>query len=191
MTLKAARVDCMCFKVRRRVVVSPYLIGACAMWWLSPGNSQEPNHDIPSNAHYSAGGQGWACNHGFTQVAGLCTVDSDVLPSQSAFEVFDGQWRCRSGYHRAGRFCVPGVAPAHAAFVGEGERWECDWGFQKTGSECQEIKPPPHGYIEASGHDWACYPGCGRMTDRCIPMPNPAPADKVTTTPAEEPTPKS
>jgi hypothetical protein len=26
------------------------------LWWLSPGNSQEPNRDIPSNAHYSAGG---------------------------------------------------------------------------------------------------------------------------------------
>lgn len=166
----------MCFKVRRSVVASSYLILAWALCWLSPGHSQEPNRDIPANAHYSAGEQGWTCSHGFTQVAGVCMEDTDVLPSQGAFEVFDGgQWRCRSGYHRAGRFCVPGVAPAHAAFVGEGEHWECDWGFQKTGSECQEIKPPPHGYIEASGHDWACYPGFGRMTDRCVPMPNSAP----------------
>ena len=49
----------MCFEVRRRVVASPYVIFACAMGWLSPGNSQEPSRDIPSNAHYSAGEQGW------------------------------------------------------------------------------------------------------------------------------------
>src|SRR5712664_1382423 len=97
-------VDDMCFEIRRTMVASPYVFFACAMGWLSPGNSQEPNRDIPSNAHYSPGGQGWACNHGFTQVGGLCMGDSDVLPSESAFEVFDGQWRCRSGYHRAGRF---------------------------------------------------------------------------------------
>jgi len=105
----------MCFEVRRRVVASPYGVFVFALWWLSPGNAQEPDRDIPSNAHYSAGGQGWACNRGFTQVAGLCMVDSDVLPSQSAFEVFDGQWRCRPGYHRAGRFYLPGLAPAHAS----------------------------------------------------------------------------
>lgn len=181
----------MCFEVRRKLVTLPYVIFACAMGWLTAGYSQEPNRDIPSNAHYSAGEQGWACNRGFTQVAGICMGDSDVLPSESAFEVFDdGQWRCRSGYHRAGRFCLPGIAPAHAAFVGDAIHWECDWGFQKIGSECQEIKPPPHGYIEASGHDWACYPGFGRMSDRCVPMPNPAPAGEVTT-PTEELTPRS
>jgi multimeric flavodoxin WrbA len=27
-----------------------------SLWWLSPGNSQEPNRDISSNAYYSAGG---------------------------------------------------------------------------------------------------------------------------------------
>jgi hypothetical protein len=181
MKLKTARVDDMCFEPRRRLVAAPYVIFACAMGWLGPGNSQEPSRDIPANAHYSAGGQGWACNHGFTQVAGLCTVDSDVLQSESAFEVFDGQWRCRSGYHSAGRFCLPGIAPPHAAFVGEENRWECDWGFQKIGSQCQEIKPPPHAYIEASGRDWVCFPGFSRMSDRCVPMPDPARAGEATT----------
>jgi hypothetical protein len=189
-TLKAARVDHMCLEVRRKVVASPYVIFACAMGWLGLANSQESNRDIPSNAHYSAGAQGWACNHGFTQVAGLCMVDSDVLPSEGAFEVFDGQWRCRSGYHRAGRFCLPGLPPEHAAFVGGGDHWECDWGFQKIGSQCQEIKPPPHAYIEASGRDWVCFPGFGRESDRCVLIPNPAPAGEATTTPPEELTPR-
>jgi hypothetical protein len=188
MTLRYLQMD-MCFEVRRRVVASPYLVFACAMGWLSPGNSQEPNRDVPSNAHYSAGEQGWACNRGFTQVAGVCMGDSDVLPSASVFEVFDGQWRCRSGYHRAGAFCVPGLAPAHAAFVGGGDHWECDWGFQKTDSQCQEIKPPPHAYIEASGRDWVCFPGFERMSDHCVPMPNPAPAGEVTTPPTSAPPP--
>ena len=190
MKLKAARMDPMCFEVRRKLVASSYVIFICAMWWLSPSHSQEPNHDIPSNAHYSAGAQGWACNRGFTQVAGLCMVDSDFLPSESVFEVYDGQWRCRPGYHRSGRFCLPGIAPTHAAFVGGGDHWECDWGFQKIGSQCQEIKPPPHAYIEASGRDWVCFPGFGRVSDRCVPMPNPARASEATTTPPEELTPK-
>ena len=36
-----------------------YVIFACALSWLSPGYSQQPVRDIPSNAHYSAGEQGW------------------------------------------------------------------------------------------------------------------------------------
>ena len=180
----------MCLEVRRAVVALRYVIFACALSWLSPGYSQQPVRDLPSNAHYSAGEQGWACNHGFTQAAGLCMADSDVVPSQGAFEIFDRQWRCRAGYHYAGRFCVPGVAPEHATFVGGGDHWECEWGFQKTGSQCQEIKAPPHGYIEASGHDWACYPGFARMSDHCVPIADAAPADKGTTTPPEEATPR-
>jgi hypothetical protein len=156
--------------------------------WPGSGNSQEPHRDIPPNAHYTAGAQGWSCNSDFTQVAGLCMRDTDVMPSASAFEIFDGQWRCRPGYHRADKFCVPGVAPEHAAFVANGDHWECDWGFQKTGSQCQEIKPPQHGYIEAAGHDWACYPGFARASDRCVPMTKPAPAAAVAT-PSDAPTP--
>src|SRR5438105_346335 len=98
-------------KMRARAVASPYVIFACALLWLSSSNSQEPHREIPSNAHSNPGEQGWACNPGFTQVAGLCMDDGDVLPGANAFEVFDGQWRCRSGYHRAGKYCVPGVAP--------------------------------------------------------------------------------
>jgi hypothetical protein len=178
--------DDMCFEEGGRILAWRHLIFACAMSWLSLGNAQESNREIPSNAHYSAGEQGWACNHGFTQVGGLCLEDSDALSSQSAFEVFDGQWRCRSGYHRSGKFCVPGVAPEHAAFVGGGDHWECDWGFQKIGSQCQEIKPPPHGYIEASGHDWVCFPGFARNSDHCVPMPNAVPTGEVTATPPED-----
>ena len=176
----------MCLEVRRIVVALRYVIFACATLWLSTGYSQQPVRDLPSNAHYSAGEQGWVCNAGFTQAAGLCMADSDVLPSQGPFEIYDGQWRCRAGYHHAGRFCVPGVAPEHATFVGGGDHWECEWGFQKTGSQCQEIKAPPHGYIEASGHDWACFPGFERMSDHCVPIATAAPADKGTTTPPEE-----
>jgi hypothetical protein len=148
------------------------LVFACAMGWLTLGNAQEPHRDLPSNAHLSGSEQGWTCNYGFTQVAGLCVDDHDIVSSESAFEVFDGQWRCRAGYHRAGKFCVPGIAPEHAAFVKGGDHWECDWGFQKSGSQCQEVKPPPHGYIEASGHDWVCYPGFTRVSDHCVPVPD-------------------
>jgi hypothetical protein len=159
----------------RTIKTSRYVIFACAMAWLSLANTQEPHHDTPSNAHDSADEQGWACNRGFTQVAGRCLEDSDISSSASAFEIFDGQWRCRAGYHRAGKFCVPGIAPEHAAYVGEGDHWECDWGFQKSGSQCQEVKPPPHGYIEASGHDWVCYPGFARVSDHCTPAPTKTP----------------
>ena len=168
----------MCPEVRRKADFWRYVVFACATWWLSLGHAQETHRDLPSNAHYTAGEQGWACNSGFTQVSGLCMEDSETLPSQGAFEFFDGQWRCRSGYHRAGKYCVPGVAPEHAAFVGGGDHWECDWGYQKTGSQCQEIKPPPHGYLDASGHDWLCYPGFARVADHCAPMPNAVPKEK-------------
>jgi hypothetical protein len=167
-------------------VASRYVTFACAMCWLSPGHSQEPHREIPPNAHSSAGEQGWACNYGFTRIAGLCMKDRDVLPSESAFEQFDGQWRCRSGYHREGRYCVPGVAPEHAAFVGEGDHWECDWGFRRSGSQCQEIKPPPHGYIEAAGHDWVCFPGFARVSDHCVSTSNTPPTGEAKPTPAEE-----
>jgi hypothetical protein len=98
--------------------------------------------------------------------------DRDAVPSWSAFEVYDGQWRCRSGYHRDGSFCVPAVAPAHATYVGGGDHWECDWGFQKIVSHCEEIKPPPHAYVDASGRDWVCYPGFERRSDHCVPIPS-------------------
>ncbi len=167
----------------KKITTSRYVTFACAMAYLGLGNTQESRHDIPPNAHYSAGEQGWACNRGFTQVSGRCLEDSDISASAGAFEIFDGQWRCRAGYHRAGKFCVPGIAPEHAAYVGEGDRWECDWGFQKAGAQCQEIKPPPHAYIEASGHDWVCYPGFTRVSDHCAPAPNAAPKSTTTTTP--------
>jgi hypothetical protein len=159
-------------EVRRRITASPPVIFACAIAWLGPAHSQQPNRDIPANAHYNVGAQGWACNRGFTQVAGLCMMDSDVIPSQGAFEVFDGQWRCRSGYHRTGRFCVPGTPPEHAAFVGEGDRWECE-----------EIKPPPHAYIEASGREWVCFPGFERIAEHCVSAQNPPPTGDATATP--------
>jgi hypothetical protein len=172
----------MCVEERKRKpVASSYVMLACASLWLTPGNAQQPTRDLPPNAHYSAGEQGWACNKGFSQVAGSCMADGDDVPSASAFEVFDeGQWRCRPGYHRAGKYCVPATAPAHASYVAGGERWECNWGFQKIAAECREIKPPPHGYIDASGHDWVCYPGFDRISDRCVlakatPHEGPAP----------------
>lgn len=167
----------------KRTTISRCVTFACAMAYLGLGNTQESRHDIPPNAHYSAGEQGWSCNRGFTQVSGRCLEDSDIAASAGAFEIFDGQWRCRAGYHRAGQFCVPGIAPEHAAYVGEGDHWECDWGFQKAGAQCQEIKPPPHGYIEASGHDWVCYPGFTRVSDHCAPASSVAPKGETTTTP--------
>ena len=169
--------------ISRKIVRLPFVIFACALWWLSPGHAQEVDHDIPANAHYAAGQQGWACNRGYTQISGLCMEDSAIMPSDGAFEYSDGQWRCRSGYHRAGKYCVPGVAPEHASFVGDGEHWECDWGFRKIGAGCQEIKPPAHAYIEATGRDWVCFPGFGRVLDRCVPMSSAAPKEEATTTP--------
>jgi hypothetical protein len=169
---------------------APYALFACALMWLSPSHSQEPHRDIPRNAHFSAGEQGWACNEGFRQVAGLCMEESGEVPSWSAFEVFDGQWRCRPGYHRAGSFCVPATAPAHATYIGSGERWECDWGFQKIAAHCEEIKPPVHAYIDATGRDWVCYPGFERRSNRCVPVPSPAAHGDVTAAPSERPKPE-
>lgn len=154
------------------------VVFVCATGWLTCGNAQEPHRNIPPNAHSSAGEQGWSCNSGFTQVAELCVQDRNEVPSWSAFEFFDGQWRCRSGYHREGSFCVSGVAPAHANYVGSGDHWECEWGFQKVASHCEEIKPPLHAYIDASGRDWVCYPGFERRSDHCSPVPTPARSSK-------------
>ncbi|HVW70847.1 MAG TPA: hypothetical protein VHB68_17835 [Steroidobacteraceae bacterium] len=154
----------------------------------SIGSAHELKGDIPSNAHYSAGGQGWACNSGFKQMAQLCVSDTHSAPSQSAFEVFNGQWRCRSGYQRADGFCVPLTAPAHATLSGGGDRWDCDWGFQRVGSHCEEIIPPAHGYLDASGHDWVCYPGFERSSDHCAALPGAAPAsESAPPTRTEEP----
>lgn len=182
----------MCIEVPKRALAgrkaSRYVAFVCVLGWLSCGNSQVPSHrDIPTNAHNSAGEQGWACNNGFRQVGGLCMGDRDEVPSWSAFEVFDGQWRCRSGYHRVGSVCEPASAPPHATYIGGGEHWECDWGFQKIATHCEEIKPPPHGYIDASGHDWVCYPGFERKSDRCVALPGTAPAGDVTPTQSEAP----
>jgi hypothetical protein len=168
-SLEYGQITTMGIQVPRTGVVGASVAFACALGWLSFGSAQESHRDIPANAHFSAGEQGWVCNTGFRQVAGLCMEDRDDVPSWSAFEVYDGQWRCRSGYHRAGNLCVPATAPAHATYVGNGEHWECDWGFQKVASHCEEVKPPPHGYLEASGHDWVCYPGFARKSDHCVP----------------------
>jgi hypothetical protein len=173
----------MCVAVPKRGVVSSLVIFACALGWLSFGNAQETHRDIPSNAHYSPGEQGWTCNTGFRQVAGMCMQEREEVPSWSAFEVFDGQWRCRAGYHRAGSFCVPATAPAHATYIGNGDRWECEWGYQKVAAHCEEIKPPAHAYIDASGHDWVCYPGFKRASDHCIPTPQGAGHGPDTDTP--------
>ena len=159
-----------------------------ALMWLTCANAQETHRYLPANAHYSAGEQGWSCNNDFRQVADLCVQDRDEVPSWGAFEVFDnGEWRCRSGYHREGSFCVPGVAPAHAAFVGGGDHWECEWGFHKVASRCEEITPPPHAYIDATGRDWVCYPGYERKSDHCDPVPATAPpAGDTAPAPSEE-----
>jgi hypothetical protein len=177
----------MSVKARKIAIALTCLVFVCAMAGMNTAESQEPHRDIPANAHSSAGEQGWACNNGFRQVAGLCMEDRDAVPSWGAFEVFDGQWRCRTGYHRDGSYCVPAVAPAHATYVGGGDHWECDWGFQKIGSRCEEIKPPAHAYVDAAGHDWVCYPGFERRADRCVPGAGVAPAGDGAPTRSEAP----
>ena len=138
----------------------------------SLGYTQELHPDISMYAHYSATEQGWACNDGFEQVAGFCVPDGQEIPSQHASEVFDGQWRCRSGYRRTNGICTLPTAPEHATLVGEGDRWECDWGFRKVASRCEEISPPAHAYLDASGRDWTCFPGFERVADRCVRTPS-------------------
>jgi hypothetical protein len=159
------------------------------MLLLSLGHTQELYRSIPTHAHYSATEQGWTCNDGFRQVAEFCARDMQDVPSQNAFEVFDGQWRCRPGYRRTNGICVPLTAPVHATFVGEGDRWECDWGFRKVASRCEEIDPPAHAYLDASGRDWVCFPGFERVTDHCVPMPSTEPVPGGTPGADDEPKP--
>src|SRR6266404_1003450 len=83
----------------------PFLALMSGMSLSSLGYTQELHPDIPTYAHYSATEQGWACDDGFKQVAGFCVGDLQNLPSQNAVEVFDGQWRCRPGYHRTNGIC--------------------------------------------------------------------------------------
>jgi len=137
----------------------------------SAGYAQDLHADIPTYAHYTATEQGWACNDGFKQAAGFCIRDAQEPPSQDAVEVFDGQWRCRSGYRRTNGICTIPTAPEHATLIGESDRWECDWGFRKVASRCEEISPPAHAYLDASGRDWACFPGFERAADHCVRMP--------------------
>jgi hypothetical protein len=163
--------------------ISPVVKAAALLWclvlvaslaWPEPAVSQF-HEDVPTHSHPSPGEQGWACDEGFRQMAQLCVWDSHGAAEQGAFEVFNGQWRCRSGYREEKGFCVPSTAPEHASFVGNGQ-WECDWGFQKVGSRCKEISPPEHAYLDASGRDWVCYPGYERESDRCVTARDAAPA---------------
>jgi hypothetical protein len=157
----------------------------------SPCTSQGLHNDIPTNAHFSAGEPGWACNDGFRQVGQLCVLDTHGALDRGAFEVFSGEWRCRPGYRRTQGFCAPPVPPAppaNATLVGPGDRWECDWGFQKVGARCNEVTPPAHGYLEASGHDWVCYPGFERISGSCVRTPNTAPPAQEEPTPHNGPT---
>jgi len=173
-----------------KIVALSCLVLAGGMSLSNSSTSQELHRDIPSNAHFSAGEQGWACNDGFRQVAQLCVSDTHGAMDQSSFEVFSGEWRCRSGYRRSSQgFCVPPAPPAHATLVGPGDRWECNWGFQKVGSHCNEVTPPAHGYLDASGHDWVCYPGFERISDSCVQPPNTAPPAEDEPTPRNGPTP--
>jgi hypothetical protein len=162
-----------CLGPRRlmRARASAFLALMSGMPWSNPCYTQELHLDIPTHAHYSAAGQGWACDDGFKQSAGLCVKDVQELPGKNALEVFDGQWRCRSGYLRTNGICALPTAPEHATMVGEGDRWECDWGFRKVASRCEEIIPPAHAYLDASGRDWACFPGFERVADNCARMP--------------------
>jgi hypothetical protein len=158
----------------------------------NPAAAQEFRDDIPTHAHFAAGEQGWACNDGFKQIAQLCVLDTDGMASRGAWEVFNGQWRCRSGYTLEKGFCVPFTAPEHATLVGSGGVWECNWGFQRSGSRCKEIDPPAHGYLDASGHDWVCYPGFERMSDQCVASSGSSPSSYVEPTPrSSEPAPNT
>ena len=176
---------------RRMAKIVPLwcLVLAGGMSLSNPCTSQVPRDDIPSNAHFSAGEPGWACNDGFRQVGALCVLDRHGVVDQGAFEVFSGEWRCRSGYRRTQGFCVPPAPPAHATVIGPGDRWECDWGFQKVGSHCNEVTAPAHGYLDASGHDWVCYPGFERISGSCVQTPNTAPPPEDEPTPRNGPTP--
>jgi hypothetical protein len=172
------------------------LILAGGMSLSNPATSQEFHHetpihaDLPPHAHFSPGEPGWTCNDGFRQVAQLCVLDTHGAAERGALEVFNGQWRCRSGYRPDKGFCVPFTAPEHASLVDSGGLWECNWGFQRTGSHCREIIPPAHGYLDATGHDWVCYPGFERVSDHCVAMPGGSPSSGVKPTPSSnEPTP--
>jgi hypothetical protein len=129
--------------------------------------AQELHNDIPSFAHYSAGGQGWSCDDGYKQVAGFCVRDKEGPTNETGLEVYQGEWRCRPGYRRSNGVCALPTAPEHASLI-DGERWECDWGYKKVASHCEEITPPAHAYLEAEGRDWVCFPGYQRESDQCI-----------------------
>jgi len=164
-----------------------YLASACVMFLAGFAHSQDHYHDVPPHSHYSATEQGWTCDDGFRQVAGFCVQDTADVPSQGPFEVFDGQWRCRSGYKReASGLCVTPTAPAHATIVELGGRWECDWGFRKVGPRCEEITPPAHAYLDASGQDWVCYPGYQRNSDHCVRTATGAPEKPAVASPSVE-----
>ncbi len=150
----------------------PFLALTSGMSLSSPGYTQELHPDIPTFAHSSTNEQGWACNDGFKQVAGFCVRDVQALPTQNVVEVFDGQWRCLSGYRRTNGVCTLPTAPEHATLIGGGDRWECDWGFRKVASRCEEINPPAHAYLNAAGLDWACFPGFERVADHCVRTPS-------------------
>ena len=149
-----------------------------AAGWMSRSDAGTPVevHDVPLHATRNVGDQGWTCDAGFRQLGQLCVSDTHGTPDRGAFEVFNGRWRCRSGYHLDKGFCVPFTAPEHGRLVGDNGEWQCDWGFGKAGSRCKEINPPLHGYLDASGHEWVCYPGFERMSDQCVPTPDPASA---------------
>jgi len=188
---KQAKMRLIQHKRIARTVALSCLALAGAISLSRPCTSQEHRGDLPPNAHFSAGEQGWACNDGFRHVAQLCVLDTHGAMDQGAFEVFSGEWRCRSGYRRSQGFCVPPPPPpAHATLVGPGDRWECDWGFQKVGARCNEINPPAHGYVDASGHDWVCYPGFERTSGSCVRSPNTAPPAEDEAIPHSGPAPE-
>lgn len=181
-----------------KTVALSCLILTGGMSLSNPATSQEfhddisPHADIPLHAHYSPGEQGWTCNDDFRQVAQLCVLDTHGAAERGAWEVFNGQWRCRSGYRPGKGFCVPFTAPEHASLIGSGGLWECNWGFQRIGSRCSEIVPPAHGYLDASGHDWVCYPAFERVSDHCVAIAGGSPSSDVEPMPSStEPTPSS
>ena len=111
---------------------------AGGMLLSNPCTSQELHSDLPTNAHFSAGGQGWACNDGFRQVAQLCVLDTHGAVDRGAFEVFSGEWRCRTGYrgHQAR------IAVLHPVNVGQVQQ-RSSW--SPGASPSSPLTPPTKG----------------------------------------------
>lgn len=131
---------------------------------------------LPDNAHAETYGNGWECNHGFSETDGTCAPIQLPANAYLTSLSYGRGWDCKRGFREIRRTCDAFEIPANAFLNAAGNGWKCHRGYQNSRNSCAVVEVPENGFLnDASyGTGWSCNRGFEPINQSCRVLKLPA-----------------